>query len=95
MDVEKLEKMLQELTGEKDVRPFMRTVAHWTKRIKASNNRFVTDNIREGSSLKKLGELGIIALEIRPKDLAEEITATLTDDGRELSDDFFRKGFYL
>ncbi len=95
MNVEKLEKMLKELTGEKDVKPFMKTVAHWTKRIKSSDNRFVTDNHRESEALKKLSELRIVKLDIKPKDIFEEVTASLTDDGKELSEDFFMKGFYL
>jgi len=95
MDVEKLEKILKELTGEEDVKPFMKTVAHWTKRIKSSDNKFVTDNYREGEALKKLSELRIVKLDIKPKDIFEEITASLTEDGKELSEDFFMKGFYL
>ena len=95
MDVEKLEKLLRELTGQKDVGPFMKTVAHWTKKIKASNNRFVTDNHREAESLKKISELKIIEITIKPKELYEEVTASLTKEGEELSTDFFMKGFYL
>ncbi len=95
MDMEKLERILQELTGEEDVRPFLRTVAHWTKRIKSNGNKFVTADLKEGESLKKLSELRIIKIDIRPKDLADEVTATLTEEGEELSKDFFKKGFYL
>ena len=73
MDVEKLEKILKELTGEEDVKPFMKTVAHWTKRIKSSDNKFVTDNYREGEAMKKLSELRIVKLDIKPKDIFEEI----------------------
>ena len=50
MDVEKLEKILQDLTGQEDV---------------------------------------------KPKELFEEVVASLTEDGKELSEDFFKKGFYL
>ncbi|MBI4170377.1 MAG: hypothetical protein HY514_01690 [Candidatus Aenigmarchaeota archaeon] len=95
MDVEKLEKILQEITGEDDVKPFIKTIAHWAKRIKASNNKFVTDNHKEAESLKKLSELRIIKIDIKPKDIFEEVTAILTEEGEELSKDFFMKGFYL
>ncbi len=95
MDAEKLEKLLQETTGEEDVKPLLKTIAHWTKRIKASDNKFTTENMRDAVSLKKISGLGIIELEIKNNGFDEEVTASLTPDGEELSADFFKKGFYL
>ena len=95
MDVEKLEKILQEATGEEDVKPLLKTVAHWTKRIKAGSKRFTTENMRDAGSLKKISSLGIIRLEISNNGFDEEVTASLTAEGEELSADFFKKGFYL
>src|SRR5262245_59193228 len=96
MDAEKLEVVLKELTGQDHVKPYLKTLAHWTKRIKASENgKCITAIDRQSDSLRKLSELLIVELAVRQKGTDSEVCATLTKDGEELSADFFKKGFYL
>lgn len=90
MNVDDLEQMLRELTGEHDVRPWMKIIAHWTKKIKKEGT-YVTTDEEEIKSLRKIKDLGIFFV----KEEDGELKASLTDEGNELSKDFFMKGYYL
>ncbi len=90
MDVDKLEKMLQAMTGQKDVKKYMRTIAHWTNMVK-QKERLETADPKDMLTLSNLRELGIFSIETD----SGSMTVTLTEEGKELSKDFFMKAYYV
>jgi len=90
MKIDKLKKLLMELTGHTDVAATVKSISHWTKRIKAEG-KYTTRIHSEMETLERLGTLGIIKLELKGNGEAE---AVLTKEGEELTKDFFMNGFY-
>lgn len=90
MDVDKLEEMLKELIGEQDVKPWIKIIAHWTKKIK-KDETYTTKDEGEIKTLKKLQDMRIFDVSFSDG----EARASLTKEGDELSKDFFKKGYYL
>lgn len=90
MNVETLENVLKDLTQQPDVKPIMRKIAHWTKTIK-NNGTYLTVDQKEIESIEKLRDLGIF-------DISSDrgvVRIALSESGKQLSDDFYRKAFYI
>lgn len=90
MDVDKLEKILQEMTGEKNVKKYLRVIAHWTKTI-SKQGEMMTADPKDMLTLSKLQDMGIFDVKF------EDGTAVvkLTEEGKNLSKDFFMKAYYV
>lgn len=90
MDVDSLERILQEMTGEKNVKPMMRKIAHWTKSVK-NQGTYIAVDPRDVSAIEKLRPLGIFSVTAA----GGVVRVSLSEKGSQLSDDFYRKAYYV
>ena len=90
MDVDRLEKVLQEITGEKNVKKYMRVISHWTKAVSKSGE-ITTADPKDMLTLSKLQDIGIFEIKFE----SGIATVKLTEDGKKLSRDFFMKAYYV
>lgn len=90
MDVDALEKAMEAFAEKKQIKPAMRKVAHWVKKIK-KEGRYETGIPQEMRAIKTIEQLGILNVE----DRGLFVVAELNDKGKELDKDFFLKGYYI
>ena len=91
MNLEDLDKLLIEKMKTGDSKDYLRSIAHWLKKIKQEGGEYSTDNEKEVLTLKNIESLGLLeTTKIRNMTLA-----FLTPTAEELMKDFFRKGYYM
>ncbi|MDI6722549.1 MAG: hypothetical protein QMD97_03255, partial [Candidatus Aenigmarchaeota archaeon] len=71
MDVDALEKIVLEKMQSGDSKDYLRSIAHWLKKIKNEDGEYSTQDEKEIQTLKNIESLGLIELaEIRNMTIA-------------------------
>jgi len=91
MEVEELDKLVTEKMKSGDSKAFLRSIAHWLKKIKNEGGEYSTGDEKEVRTLKSIESLGLL----ETSEIRNITVAFLTPKAEELMKDFFRKGYYM
>lgn len=91
MDVDALDKIVLEKIKSGDSKDYIRTIAHWLKKIKQEGGEYSTIDEKETRTLENIASLGLLHME----QIREVKIAFLTPEAEILMKDFFRKGYYM
>lgn len=91
MDVDALDKMLEEKMKTGDSKTYIRSIAHWLKKIKQEGGEYSTYDEKEIRALKSVESLGLV----HTQEIRNITIAFLTPAAEDLMKDFFRKGYYM
>ncbi len=91
MKVRDLKNRLEILIEESKVMPQLIKISHWVNKIhKEKNGEYMTTEPSEIAALKQIGKLGIFELE----DQKGATFVKLTEEGKELCNDFVGHGYF-
>ncbi len=91
MEVEELDKIVMEKMKSGDSKAYLRSIAHWLKKIKNDDGEYSTEDEKEIRTLKSIESLGLL----ETTEIRNITVAFLTPKAEELMKDFFRKGYYM
>jgi len=90
MKIKNLLTVLELEMGNKETTKTLISTSHWVSAIFQAKY-YVVGNPKDIRMIRKLEVLGIVKMRKR----GQEVVATLTKEGRELYQDFYKHGYYL
>ncbi|MBI2173109.1 MAG: hypothetical protein HYT73_02765 [Candidatus Aenigmarchaeota archaeon] len=91
MDIDALDRMLVQKMKSGDSKTYIRSIAHWLKKIKQEGGEYSTVDEKETRTLENIASLGLLHIE----EIRNVKIAFLTPEAESLMKDFFRKGYYM
>lgn len=91
MDVDALDKIVLGKIKSGDSKDYIRSIAHWLKKVKQEGGEYSTTDEKEMRTLENMASLGLLEI----AEIKNVKIAFLTPAAEELMKDFFRKGYYM